>query len=206
MIADDHSIVRHGLKQIVNEEPDMQVVCEAESGAEALAFIQKDSFDAVVLDITMPGRSGLDILKDIKQLKPKLPVLILSMYPEDQYGVRVIRAGAAGYLSKRNAVHELINAIRKIVNGGRFISPELAEHLAFDVQSGTDKPLHTNLSDREFQILCMLGSGKTVGEIAEELSLSTNTISTYRSRLLEKMNMKTNAELTLYVVQNKLQG
>ena len=152
----------------------------------------------------MPGRSGLDVLKEIKQLYPKTPVLVLSMHPEDQFAVRVLKAGAAGYLTKENVPEEMVKAVRKVIGGGKYVSSSLAEKLAFDLQTDTEKPLHESLSDREYQVMCMIASGKTVKEIAEELVLSIKTISTYRTRILEKLNMRTNAELTHYAVKSGL--
>lgn len=204
LIADDHTIVRKGLKQILAETPDMVVVDEASNGNEVLAKVRKDDYSVVLLDISMPGKSGLDVLKELKSDRPKLPVLILSMYPEEQYAVRVLRAGASGYLTKEGAPEELIAAIRKVVQGKKYVSASLAEKLAFDLESDSQKPLHETLSDREFQVMRMIASGKTVSEISEELSLSVKTISTYRTRILEKMRMKNNAELTHYAVQNRL--
>jgi DNA-binding NarL/FixJ family response regulator len=166
--------------------------------------IGKDDLDLVVLDIAMPGRGGLDILKEIKSLKPKLPVLVLSMYPEEQYAVRVLKSGASGYLTKESAPVELVKAIRQISQGKKYISPSLAEKLAVDLEISPDRPPHETLSDREYQVMCMIASGKTLKEIADGLSLSIKTISTYRSRILEKMNMKTNAELTHYAIKNRL--
>jgi two-component system invasion response regulator UvrY len=204
LIADDHSVVREGLKQILSERSDMAVTAEASTGHEVLKQIEKNNFDLVVLDISMPGRGGLDILKEIRNKRPKLPVLILSMYPEEQYAVRVLKAGASGYMTKDSAPHELINAIKQISKGKKYVSPSLAEKLAVDLEISTGKPLHESLSDREYQVMCMIASGKTLKEIAEQLSLSIKTISTYRSRILEKMNMKSNAELTHYAIKNSL--
>lgn len=204
LIADDHAIVRKGLKQIISETPDMAVTDEANDGQEVLDKVRKDNFDLILLDISMPGRTGLDILRELKAEKPKTPVLVLSMYPEEQYAVRVLRAGASGYLTKESAPDELIAAIRKVSLGRKYITPSLAERLALDLDIDTEKPLHETLSDREYQVLCLIASGKTVGEIADRLSLSAKTISTYRARLLEKMNMKNNAELTHYAIQHKL--
>ncbi|HWR57637.1 MAG TPA: response regulator transcription factor [Thermodesulfovibrionales bacterium] len=204
LIADDHSIVRKGLKQIISETQDMVVADEAGDGQEVLNKVRKNSFDMVLLDISMPGRSGLDILRELKAEKPKLPILVLSMYPEEQYAVRVLRAGASGYLTKESAPDELIAAIRKVSLGKKYVTPSLAERLALDLDMDSNKPLHETLSDREYQVLCLISSGKTVGDIAEKLSLSTKTISTYRARILEKMNMKNNAELTHYSLQHKL--
>jgi len=204
LIADDHAIVREGMKQILSESSEMLVVAEASTGQAVLEKINKNDIDLVVLDISMPGRGGMDILKDIKSLKPKLPVLILSMYPEEQYAVRVLKSGASGYLTKESAPAELVKAIRQISQGKKYISPSLAEKLAIDLEVSPDKPPHEILSDREYQVMCMIASGKTLKEIADGLSLSIKTISTYRSRILEKMNMKTNAELTHYAIKSKL--
>ncbi|MGA2467481.1 MAG: response regulator transcription factor [Thermodesulfobacteriota bacterium] len=204
LIADDHPIVRQGLKQILSEESDMGVFGEAQNSQEVLKLVQKQDWDIVILDITMPGRGGIDVLKELKHQYPKLPLLILSMHPEDQYAVRALKAGAGGYLTKESAQEELIKAIRKIVRGGKYISSTLAEKLAFDLETETEKPLHETLSDREHQVLLMIASGKTVSEIAEELSLSVKTIDTYRARILEKMKMKTNAELMHYAIKNGL--
>ncbi len=204
LIADDHTIVRKGLKQILAETPDMVVADEASNGFEVMEKIRKNHFDVLLLDISMPGKSGLDILKELKAESPKLPVLVLSMYPEEQYAIRVLRAGAAGYLTKESAPDELVVAMRKVAQGKKYVSPSLAEKLALDLEMDTTKPLHETLSDREYQVLCMIASGKTVGEIAEGLSLSAKTVSTYRARILEKMNMKNNSELTHYAIQNKL--
>jgi DNA-binding NarL/FixJ family response regulator len=166
--------------------------------------VRAHSWDLLILDITMPGRSGLDILPDLKLLRPELPVLVLSMLPEDQFGKRVLKAGAWGYLKKESAPEELIQAIRKVLSGGRYVSPTLAEKFARDLQGNTDRPLHETLSQREFEILVMIGAGKAVGRIAEELHLSGTTVSTYRARILEKMNMTTTAELIRYAVRNHL--
>jgi DNA-binding NarL/FixJ family response regulator len=204
LIADDHPIVRKGLKQILSEESDMGVFGEAQNSQELLELVRKQDWDIVILDITMPGRGGIDVLKELKHQYPKLPFLILSMHPEDQYAVRALKAGAGGYLTKESAQEELIKAIRKVVRGGKYISSTLAEKLAFDLETETEKPLHETLSDREHQVLLMIASGKTVSEIAEELSLSVKTIDTYRARILEKMKMKTNAELTYYAIKNEL--
>jgi len=204
LIADDHAVVREGLKQILSESPEMVVTAEASTGPEVFEKIGKDDFDLIVLDIAMPGRGGLDILKEIKNKKPRLPVLILSMYPEDQYAVRVLKAGASGYMTKESAPAELINAIKQISKGKKYVSPSLAEKLALDLEITTGRPPHESLSDREYQVMCMIASGKTLKEIAEKLSLSIKTISTYRSRILEKMNMKSNAELTHHAIKNRL--
>lgn len=204
LVADDHAVVRNGLKQIVSDTPDMVVTAEASNGQEALNKALEDDYDIVLLDITMPDRSGLDILKEIKSQKPELPVLILSMHPEEQYAVRALKAGAAGYLTKESAPEELIRAMRRVSGGGKYITSSLAEKLASVLKTGTEEPLHQALSDREYQVLCMIASGKRVKQIANELLLSTKTISTYRSRILQKMNMNNNIELTRYAIQNQL--
>jgi DNA-binding NarL/FixJ family response regulator len=204
LVADDHAIVREGLKQILADVKDMAVRDEAAGGAEALAKIRENEFDVVLLDISMPGRSGLEILKEIKAEHPKLPVLILSMHAEEQYAVRALRAGASGYLTKAGAPDELIGAIRKVSCGRKYVSASLAEKLAFELDIDTRKPPHETLSDREYQVMLSIASGKSVKEIADELCLSVKTISTYRARVMEKMNMKKNAELTLYAIRNRL--
>ena len=204
IIADDHAIVREGLKQIVAEEKDMLVCGEAEDAASLMELLKKEKWSIVVLDINMPGKSGLEALKDIKQLYPELPVLILSMFSEDQYGLRAIKAGASGYLKKVSAPTELVVAIRKIVSGRKYINPSLAEKLAENLGSDKNNYLHEKLSDREYQIMCNIALGKSAEEIAGELALSINTIYTYRNRILEKMSMKSNVELTQYAIQNKL--
>jgi two-component system, NarL family, invasion response regulator UvrY len=204
IIADDHPIVRAGMKQIIAEASDLLVADEAGDGHKLLSKIRKENFDVVVLDITMPQMNGLDVLKQLKIEKPKLPVIILSIHPEDQYALRVLKAGAAGYVTKASAPDELINAIRKVYRGGKYISPAIAEKLAFQLDSNFEEMPHEALSDREYQVLCMLASGKTVTEMADELALSVKTISTYRARILEKMDMKNNAELIHYAVQNRL--
>jgi two-component system invasion response regulator UvrY len=202
LIADDHAILRRGLKEILIKELEGAVCGEAMDAQEVLEQAQNHNWDLVILDVTMPGRSGLDVLKELKMVRPKLPVLILSMHPEGQYGRRMLRAGAAGYLEKENAPEELIKAIRKVMAGGRYVSPALAESLAFDLND--DRPPHEALSDREFEVLRMLASAKTVTEIAEQLHLSVTTVSTYRARLLEKMRMATTAELIRYALRNHL--
>lgn len=204
LIADDHGIVREGLKQIVAETPDLMVAAEASNGPELLELIQKTSVDVVVLDLSMPGRSGLEVLASIKAHKQDLPVLILSMHPADQYAVRVMRAGASGYLNKDSAVNDLVRAIRTVAEGRKFVTESVAEQLATFISSPQSMARHELLSDREYQVLIMIASGKTVTEIAEELTLSVKTVSTYRARILEKMQLKTNAELTHYVVSNHL--
>jgi DNA-binding NarL/FixJ family response regulator len=204
IIVDDHPIVRQGLKQVLSEEPDMAMFGEAQNSQEVLELIRKEDWDIVVLDITMPGRGGLDVLKEIKHERPKVPVLILSIHPEDQYAVRALKAGAAGYLTKESAPEELVRAIRKILRGGKYVSSTLAEKMAFNLEMEAEKPLHEALSDREYQVLLMIASGKTTSGIAEEMALSVKTVSTYRARILEKMKMKSNADLTYYVIKNNL--
>ena len=204
MIVDDHLIVREGLKQIITEASDITVVDEASNGTEAIEKVRQVACDVLLLDISMPGRSGLEILKDLNNEAPTLSVLILTMHPEEQYAVRVLKAGASGYLTKESAPDELIEAIRKVSSGGKYISSTLAEKLAYDLAIDTGRPPHETLSDREFEVMCMIASGKTVTEIADEMTLSVKTISTYRSRILDKMRMKTNAELTYYSIKNQL--
>ena len=203
LIADDHAIVREGLKQIVSQESDMRITGEAESAGAMFDILGDAVFDIIVLDISMPGKSGLEALKELRQKYPDIPVLILSIYGEDQYGIRALRAGAAGFLKKVSAPGELVAAIRKIIQGGRYISESLAEKIADHLSSGSRLP-HETLSDREYQVLRMIGNGRTVSEIATDLKLSVKTISTYRARVLEKMHMRTNAELTRYAVQQGL--
>lgn len=204
LIADDHPVVRQGLKDIIKETPDMMVGDEASNGQETLEKVRKSDFDIVLLDISMPGRSGLDILKELKSEKPELSVLILSMHPEEQYAVRALKAGASGYLTKESAPDELIAAIRKASKGRKYITSSLAEKLAFYLEIENERPLHEALSDREYEVMRMIASGKTITEIAGKLFLSVKTISTYRSRILEKMGMKSNAELTHYALKNRL--
>jgi two-component system invasion response regulator UvrY len=196
--------VRQGLKLILADHFKKSLFGEARNAHEALGRISKEKWDVVILDITMPGRSGLEVLREIRRLRPKLPVLILSMHPEDQFAVRLLKAGASGYLTKESAGEELVGAIEKVISGGRYISPALAERMASYLDMDVQKAPHERLSDREFLILRMIASGKTVSEIAKELFLSVKTISTYRARLLEKMDMKTNAEVTHYAIQNQL--
>ena len=204
LIADDHAILRRGLKEILVSDLEGAICGEAEDAEQVLAQVQSQVWDLVILDVTMPGRSGIDVLRDLKQMCPKLPVLVLSMHPEEQYGRRALKAGAAGYMNKESAPEELIKAIEKVLAGGRYVSPLLAEKLAFDLNKNTDRPVHDTLSDREFEVLRMIASGKTVTHIAEELHLSVKTVSTYRARILEKMNMTTTAELMHYALNNRL--
>jgi DNA-binding NarL/FixJ family response regulator len=204
LIADDHTIVREGLKQIVADIQDIVVADEASSGHEVLDKALKNDYDVIVLDIIMPGISGLDVLKQLKTYKPELPVLVLSMYPEQQFAVRFIRAGAAGYLTKESASEELIEAIRTVSSGKKYITGTLAERLASELETGQQRQLHEKLSDREYQVMRMIASGRTVKQIAAELFLSEHTVRTYRSRILEKMRMKIDTELTQYAIKNNL--
>jgi DNA-binding NarL/FixJ family response regulator len=204
LLTDDHAIVRHGLKQILAAEYTNVEFGEATNVAETLELAQKRDWDLLVLDITLGGRSGLEALKEIKQLRPRLPVLVLSMHPEDQFGVRVLKTGASGYLTKEAAPDELVNAVRKIMSGRRYVSPALAEAMATYLSGDTQKPLHETLSDREFLVLRLISSGLPVSAIAKELNLSVKTISTYRARILLKMGLRNNAELTHYAISNRL--
>jgi len=204
LIADDHAIFREGLKHILEEHPDIIVADEAGNGQEVLDYVWKNEYDMILLDIGMPGMPALEVLKQVKNEKPRLPVLVLSMYPEDQYAVRFIRAGASGYLTKESAPEELITAIRKITAGRKYITSSVAEKLADEVEPDAEKPAHHTLSDREFEVFRLIASGKTVKQIADDLFLSMKTISTYRSRILEKMKMKTNAELMHYALKHHM--
>jgi DNA-binding NarL/FixJ family response regulator len=204
LIADDHQIVRAGLKQFIAGEADMVVAAEASTGAEALAAAARGGIDVVLLDISMPDQSGVDVLKRLKRVHPNLPVLILSGYAEQQYALNLLRGGAAGYLNKETADTELVGAIRTVARGQRYVSPTLAQQLAADLAGDADKPPHTQLSEREFQIFRRLAGGASVSQVAEDLHLSVKTVSTYRTRILEKMNMKANADLTYYAIKNGL--
>ena len=204
LVADDHAVVRRGLRQILAETSDILVGGEASTAAELWQLVERERWDSVILDIEMPGRSGLELLGELKRQHPKLPVLILTVYSEEQYAVRAIRAGASGFLTKESAPNQLVAAVRKIASGGRFITPELAERLASSLAGDSDALPHEALSDREFQVLCMIASGKTVSQIGQELSLSVKTISTHRTRILAKMNMKSNSELTHYAIKSRL--
>jgi DNA-binding NarL/FixJ family response regulator len=203
-ITDDHPIVREGLKQALRETPDIAVSGEASNGEETLNDLRNHEVDIVLLDISLPGRSGLDILTQLRVAYPSLKVLILSTYPEQQYAIRALKTGAAGYLTKESAPDELITAIRKVAQGGKYVSAALAERLAFDLAGESSSRPHEKLSNREYQVMCMIASGKTASEIATELSLSDKTISTYRRRILDKMNFRHNAELTHYAIQQGL--
>jgi two-component system invasion response regulator UvrY len=204
LIVDDHAILRRGLIEILRREFKDAVCGEAGNAEQVLAQVQGHGWDLVILDIGMPGRSGVDVLADLKRLRPKLPVLVLSWHLEDQYAKRVLKAGASGYLNKDSAPEELIKAVRKVLAGGRYVSPALAEVLALDLSRGADQPLHARLSDRELEVLRLIASGKTVSQVAEVLHLSVTTVSTYRARILEKMSMTTTAELMNYALRNHL--
>lgn len=204
LIADDQAIVRDGVKKILGEQPGEATYGEARTAQEALRLVREENWDIVVLDISLGGRSGLEVLKELKQIRPKLPVLILTMYSEEHYAYRAFKAGAAGYITKDISRAELVKAINKVINGGRYVSLAFAEKMVFDIEKGTDRPPHEALSDREFEVMSLIALGKTVNEIAEMLSLSDKTISTYRARILKKMGMNTNAELTRYAIKNKL--
>jgi DNA-binding NarL/FixJ family response regulator len=204
LIADDHAIVRAGLKQFIAEEQDMTVAGEATTGAEAVAFVRGGDCDVVLLDIAMPDTNGVDTLRQLKQIKPALPVLILSGYPEKQYALNLLRTGASGYINKETASEQLVAAIRAVTQGRKYVSPAVAEVLVDDLGGDPNQPAHASLSEREFQIFCKLAAGKPVSKIADELFLSVKTVSTYRARILQKMDMKTNADLTYYAIKNQL--
>jgi two-component system invasion response regulator UvrY len=204
LIVDDHAILRRGLKEILEREFRDVIIGGAGTAEQALTQLDSEKWDLVILDITMPGRSGVDVLRHLKALRPKLPVLVLSMHPEDQYGKRVLKAGASGYMNKESAPEELIKAVRKLLSGGRYVSPTLAETLAVDLGRDDGTPAHERLSDREFEVLRKMASGKTVGQIAQELHLSVPTVSTYRARILEKMGMSNTAELIRYALSHHL--
>lgn len=204
LIADDHAIVREGLKQILADTRDIVVAGEAANGSDAIKLVRKDQCDVLLLDISMPDRSGIEVLKQIKKEAPRIAVLMLSMHREDQYAIRSLKAGAAGYLNKQSAPDQLVDAIRQVSDGRKYITPALAQELANQVGDDRNVPPHEILSDREYQTLIMIASGKTVSDIAAELSLSVKTISMYRSRLLQKMKLRHNAELTHYAIKNHL--
>ena len=204
LIADDHAVFRRGLKETLAEAFSRVAFGEAKTAQETLEHVRRQDWDLVILDISMPGKSGLDILDDLRRLRPKLPILLLSMHPEQQFARRALKSGAAGYLTKDSVTEELKEAVKKIVAGGRYVSATLAEKLAVDLRLGADTPLHELLSDREFQVLRMIASGKTVKDISEELGLSVKTVSTYRARILEKTGMRTNAELIRYALQTQI--
>jgi len=203
-IVDDHELIREGLKKILKDEADIKVVGEAQNGSEAIEKIPGSDCDLILLDMNMPGRSGLELINDLKKMKPKLPILVLSINPEDRFALRTIRAGASGYICKDTALEELVKAIRMINTRGKYVSATLAEQLAFDNNPETDMLPHEQLSDREIEIMRLIASGKKVREIAEELTLRISTVNTYRSRIFEKMSLKSNVELTHYAIINKL--
>ncbi len=204
LIADDHVIVRKGLKQILDDTTDITVVTEAGSSREVLVGLEKYDLDVILLDISMPGQGGIELIKSIRSIQPEQKILVLSMHPEEMYAIRALRAGASGYLTKESAPDELIAAVRKVAGGGKYISATLGERLASQLGVDLESPRHERLSDREYQVLIMIASGRSVSEIAQELSLSQRTISTFRSRLLKKMDMKNNMELTKYALINNL--
>lgn len=204
LIVDDHAIVREGLKRILADAPEFRVAGEAASGTEAIKLVHENRWDVMLLDISLPGANGLEVLRAVKEHAPKLPVLVLTMYPEDQYALRMLKAGAAGYLTKEGAPAQLVNAIRKVASGGKYISSAVAEKLAWELERKRQPATHEDLSNREFEILRFIASGKTVSQIAQDLQLSVKTVSTYRMRLLTKLNMKSNAELTHYAIKGGL--
>ncbi len=204
LITDDHQIFREGMKQFINREVDMKVCCEASSGEEAIQLIMDKDVNIVILDIGLPGRNGLDILQDIRKINPKLPVLVFSMYPEENYAVRAFKAGADGYLSKDSFDSELIDAIRTISQNKKYITSSIAEKLASELSNPKNELPHNSLSDREFEVAKLIASGKSIKEISALLNLSPNTVNTYRKRVLTKMNLKSNVELAIYAYQNNL--
>ena len=204
LIVDDHAILRRGLRALLSDTFHDAAFGEAANAEQALEQLGKKGWDVALLDITLPGKSGLDLLKELKAARPRLPVLVLSVHPEDQFAVRALKAGAEGYMTKESAPEELVQAIRKILAGGRYVSPTLAEKLALSVRKDFTRTPHETLSDREYEVMCRIASGKTVTEIAGELSLSVKTISTYRARILEKLGVKNSAEITRYAIRNQL--
>lgn len=204
LIADDHEIVRQGLKTVLSEHSDLEVVAEAGNGNEALKIAQKTELDLILLDFDMPGKNGLDTLIELKTVRPKLPAIILSIFPEGHYGTRFLKAGASGYIGKASAPELLVEAVRKVAAGGKYVSPDLTEQLVTNLTKDSEKPVHETLTDREFQVFRALASGKKIKEIAGDLCLSINTISTYRSRVLLKMDMENNAELIRYAIETGL--
>lgn len=204
LIVDDHEVLRDGVKRVFDKEPRTATFGEASTVQEALRLVREQDWDVVVLDISLGDRSGLEVLKELKQIRPHLPVLILSLHSEEQFARRAFKAGAAGYITKDSPRAELVKAVNKVMSGGRYVSAAVAEKLIFELDIGAGRPPHEALSNREFEVLRLIASGKTVSEIAGILSLSESTISTYRGRIMEKMGMKTNAELTHYAIQNKL--
>jgi two-component system invasion response regulator UvrY len=204
LVADDHAVVRRGVLQILDEAPDLVAAGEASTGLQTLQAVRQTQPDVLLLDIAMPDLGGLEVLGQLQAYRPDLPVLILSMYPEKQYALRALRGGAAGYLTKDSAPDELVDAIRRVAGGGKYVTPSLAEQLADQLTGAPDKEPHESLSDREFQVLRALAAGKTVGQIADDLSLSVKTISTYRTRVLRKLNLETTAELIRYAIERGL--
>ena len=204
LIIDDHEVLRDGVKRVFDKQPGTVIFGEASTLQEALALLREQDWDIVVLDISLGDRSGLEVLRELKEIRPRLPVLILSMHSEEQFARRALKAGASGYITKDSQRAELLKAVNKVMSGGTYVSPALAEKLIIYLREDTDRPRHETLSDREFEVLRLIASGKTVSEVASILSLSDSTISTYRGRILEKMGMKTNAELTHYAIQKKL--
>ena len=204
LVADDHEIVRQGLKTIISEHSDLSIAGEAENGNQVLKIVKKTKVDVVLLDFDMPEKNGLDTLVELKALYPKLPVMILSIFPEDHYGTRFLKAGASGYLQKSSATNQLIDAIRKVFNGGKYISSALTDKLVTGLNKDKEQFLHESLTDREFQVFRLLATGKKLKEMADELCLSINTISTYRSRILQKMDLKSNADVIRYAIENGL--
>jgi two-component system invasion response regulator UvrY len=204
LIADDHVLVREGLKKVIKSGPGLVIAGEASNASEALKLLDKQQVDVLVLDISMPGKTGLDLLKDIKILYPDLPVLMLSMHSEERYAIRALKSGAAGYITKESAADELVKAIMKVNNGGKYISASLAERLASELVAPQNKEPHELLSDREFQVMCEIASGKSANEIADKLSLGLSTVNTYRSRILAKLNLKSTTELVRYAVKHSL--
>ena len=203
IIADDHPLFRRGLKNAFSETPDIEVVDEAESGDDLLKKISGSNLNVILMDVAMPGKTGLDLLKQLRDEQPKLPVLVLTVYPEEHYAVRYFKAGASGFITKESSTDQIYAAVRKVANGGKFASPEITEKLAFDFGK-SDRPLHENLSDREHQVFMMLAEGESPTDIGKILSLSVKTISTHRSRILDKMQMKKNAELIHYAISHRL--
>jgi two-component system, NarL family, invasion response regulator UvrY len=204
LIVDDHAVVRAGLRQFLLDDPQVSKVDEADSGQQAMEALRRSRYDLLILDINMPGRNGLDILRNVTSAHPDTKVLIVSGYPERQYAVNVLKSGASGYISKESAPEELLKATHTVLGGRRYVSATLAEQLVTDLDIDSDKPIHSKLSEREFQIFCKLASGKAVSDIAHELCLSVKTVSTYRSRVLEKMNFVSNADITTYALRNGL--
>lgn len=204
VIVDDHAILRRGLSQIIAESGDMKVVGEADSSAEAMRLLRETPCDVVVLDVSLPDRNGVETLKLLRRELPRLRVLMLSMHPENQYAVRALKAGAAGYLNKQSAPSQLVSAIRQINRGSKYVTPAVAEELANSIGDDADRPLHHTLSIREYQTLCLIASGKTLTEIGQQMSISVKTVSVYRARIMEKMRLKNNAELTHYAIKNQI--